>query len=288
MDSLWETYALTSSVLQPSLGLHAAAAAALSGAVAGGTQALLAAPAENVRLVLDSNSGASWSVAWKEVFRGTKPLSSDITQREHVRQVRDWTKEVKGMAGRGWDGLWWGCAKDICGEFQVFMSGIGVFLLITGFAAFFSIFEISRRVASRTKIASRDAIESRKYGEGHKQSLMCHLPRTVHGVILVAGGVVAGLAYELLSRPFDIARKAVQQDKVIHPIIHGSTMKAIMRKTREDGIASFFRDPSRAESKSAPGNAGGRKLYAMLRTLARVGPWGMGFLVWEALGPGIS
>lgn len=118
MGSLWETYALTSSALEPSLSLHPTTAAALSGAVAGGVQALLAAPAENVRLVLDGGSGANWSDAWKEVFRGTRPLSSWTTERENARQIRDWMKEVKGMAGRGWDGLGWGCAKDICGKLQ--------------------------------------------------------------------------------------------------------------------------------------------------------------------------
>lgn len=168
-----------------------------------------------------------------------------------------------------------------CLEFSKVLYG-------TGFATFFAIFEITRRVASRTKMASQDAVESWKFGGSHMQSLRRHLPRTVHGVTLVSGGVVAGLAYELVSRPFDIARKAVQQDKITHAKSHGSAMMAIMRKTGEDGITSFFRDPSGAASTSSSGNAGSRRLYATLRTLARVGPWGVGFLVWEAFGPGIS
>jgi hypothetical protein len=137
-------------------------------------------------------------------------------------------------------------------------------------------------------MTSQDAIESLEFGESRTQSLKRHIPRTIHGVTLVSGGVVAGLAYEFVSRPFDIARKAVQQDKIIHAKNHGSAMMAIMRKTREDGIANFFRDPCGAESTSSPGNAGSRRLYATVRTLARVGPWGVGFLVWEAFGPGIS
>lgn len=112
---LWGTYAMTSSALEPHIGSHSTTMAALSGATAGGVQALVAAPAENVRLVLEGGSGASWSAAWKGVFRGTVPISSTAVQRENVRQVRDWIAEVKGMAGRGWDGWGWGCAKDICG-----------------------------------------------------------------------------------------------------------------------------------------------------------------------------
>jgi hypothetical protein len=30
------------------------------------------------------------------------------------------------------------------------------------------------------------------------------------------------------------------------------------------------------------------RMYPFLRTLGRVGPWGVGFLVWEAYGPGIE
>lgn len=162
------------------------------------------------------------------------------------------------------------------------------FSCITGFATFFSIFEITRRAASRTKIASQSAIESWNLGESRAQLLKRHFPRTIHGVTLVSGGVVAGLAYELVSRPFDVARKAVLQDKVIHAKDHGCAMMAIMQKTRQEGIVTFFRHPFGAESTSSSDRFAHRRLHASLRTLARVGPWGVGFLVWEAFGPGIS
>jgi hypothetical protein len=106
---------VTSRALEPRLGSHPTTTAALSGATAGCVQAIVGAPAENVRLVLEGGSSAGWSAAWKEVFRGTLPFSSTTTQRENVRQVRHWMTEVRGMAGRGWDGWGWGCAKDICG-----------------------------------------------------------------------------------------------------------------------------------------------------------------------------
>ena len=116
---LWSTYSSTSDLLEPHLPNSPICVAALSGAVAGGTQALVAAPAENVRLAIEggSTSARGWSHAWKEVFRGTRTAEtqSRIDEVHEARQVRDWMKEVGEMAGRGWDGWAWGCAKDICG-----------------------------------------------------------------------------------------------------------------------------------------------------------------------------
>ena len=92
--------------------------ATLAGAVAGGMQACIGAPAENVRLVLEGGTSQGWSHAWKEVFRGTDD-SSRVTKEQkmqEIRQVRGWMREVQGMAGRGWDGWGWGCAKDMCGQ----------------------------------------------------------------------------------------------------------------------------------------------------------------------------
>lgn len=100
--------------------MHPVVISGISGGVAGGVQALAAAPAENVRLVLEGASTHSgWSGAWKDVFLGGQPnrLHSGFQLRREARQVRAWTKEVSEMAGRGWDGWGWGCAKDICGVF---------------------------------------------------------------------------------------------------------------------------------------------------------------------------
>ena len=56
-------------------------------------------------------SVSGWRHAWKEVFRGTGPNVSigdvrDKTQAPHraikeIREIRNWIKEVRGMAGRG-------------------------------------------------------------------------------------------------------------------------------------------------------------------------------------------
>lgn len=116
---LWSTYSEVSSRLEPHFQSHPTVLAALSGASAGGMQALIAAPAENVRLALEGNpSVRGWSYAWKEVFRGTQSPAEMSRQSEvrEARQVRDWMREVGNMAGRGWDGWSWGLAKDVCGE----------------------------------------------------------------------------------------------------------------------------------------------------------------------------
>lgn len=287
--SLWETYTVTSTALEPHLMFHPTVIAALSGAAAGGMQALVAAPVENVRLILEGGSGTGWSGAWKEVFRGTIPASPESTPRENARQVREWMNEVKGMAGRGWNGWIWGCTKDIFGKPQ--LACVSNFLVncIPGFATFFAIFDITRRTANFTKTTSQNALDSFTYGEDSRmQTLRRHFPRTVHGTTLVSGGVIAGLAYEIISRPFDVARKTAQENKLLHGESRDFAMIAIKNKVKQDGFLAFFRNPSLAENVSVSGNPRKRRLQAAVRTLARVGPWGIGFLVWEAFGPGLS
>jgi hypothetical protein len=115
---LWTTYSESSSALNNNLKAHPITIAAISGAVAGGAQAIVAAPAENVRLAIEGGTaGGRWSHAWKEVFRGT--AINHPTEKKglrEIRQVRSWMAEVRDMAGRGWNGWGWGFAKDVCGE----------------------------------------------------------------------------------------------------------------------------------------------------------------------------
>ncbi|KAH7909254.1 hypothetical protein BJ138DRAFT_1155713 [Hygrophoropsis aurantiaca] len=267
---LWTTYSECSNLLEQLLDAHPMCVAALSGAAAGGMQALAAAPAENVRLIIDG--GSSWSTAWKEVFRGTAMSSTTITrdQIKEIRQVRLWMREVSSMAGRGWDGWAWGCAKDAC-----------------GFAAFFAIFELTRRVAANTKAIAQSSLQILRSDGDTEQSLIRHIPRAAHAVALVSGGAFAGLTYELLSRPWDAARRAVQLDRALHS--QRSPTWAVIAKVREEGFISLFRDPTiPSRTPSDLLSPGRRRIYAGLRTLGRVGPWGMGFLVWESFGPGIS
>jgi len=128
---LWSSYSYSSTYLESVIPTHPIIVAASSGAIAGATQALAAAPAENVRLVLEgvegagpvktllgqapnSNASAGWTNAWKEVFRGRDPIVH-AHSREEVRAIAQWVKEVRGVAGRGWDGWGWGVGKDSAG-----------------------------------------------------------------------------------------------------------------------------------------------------------------------------
>ncbi|KAI0362316.1 hypothetical protein OH77DRAFT_1515581 [Trametes cingulata] len=267
---LWSTYTEASSRLEPYLASHPTTLAAISGGMAGGAQAILAAPAENMRFALEGTS--RWHDAWEEVFRRTEP-STHLARQEQLheaRQVRDWMREVGEMAGRSWDGWGWGCAKDIC-----------------GFAVFFAIFDVTRRCAIETKTFSQELLEHTPTVDERLSSLRKHTPRIVRATTLVTGGAIAGLAYELVSRPWDAARKAVHIDRLSPAHVRHSIPAIILRKVHEEGMVSFFRNPAHVPHDPSASRMR-RRLNVALRTLGRVGPWGAGFLVWEAFGPGIS
>lgn len=140
----------------------------------------------------------------------------------------------------------------------------------------------------KAKTAAQDLVDSDfPLFRRERDSFRRHIPGTVHGITLVTGGVCAGLAYEFVSRPFDVARKIVQVDKLTH-VPHGtadtviSPTIAIIRTLRDDGILSFFQNPSVAHVHEQHGTRA--RLHSVARTLARVGPWGVGFLVWEFYG----
>ena len=144
---LWAVYSESSSALSSydGLGARPITIAAISGAVAGGAQAVVAAPAENVRLAIERGTGRGWSHAWKEVLRGTAPIQpTDSASLRELRQVRSWVMDVRSMAGRGWNGWGWGLAKDVCGEFAV-VSQCGRFQLILCFLKDFLYFSRSLR-----------------------------------------------------------------------------------------------------------------------------------------------
>lgn len=117
---LWTTYSEVSSAIEPHVGHHPTLIAAISGACAGATQALVAAPVENVRLLIEGGTVShSWSHAWKEVFRATSNTSMSRTENmQEIRKIRSWMKDVGDMAGKGWDGWGWGLMKDSCGTFS--------------------------------------------------------------------------------------------------------------------------------------------------------------------------
>jgi len=294
---LWTAYSESSSALGScdSLEARPIMIAAISGAVAGGAQAMMAAPAENVRLAIERGTEGGWSHAWKEVLRGTatnQPTGS-ASLRE-LRQVRSWMMDVRNMAGRGWNGWGWGVAKDVCGEHAVILL-LGRYRLIIafseGFSVFFTIFEATRYVARELKLYSLGLVEPFKVADASRPTtLERHLPRVVHGFTLVAGGATAGLAYEVVCRPWDVTRKLAYIEQVQAFTAQRPRrylIDSIARKIHDDGLLSFFQDTA-SEGKATLSGPRNQKLLVVARTLGRVGPWGVAFLVWETFGPGIS
>lgn len=159
----------------------------------------------------------------------------------------------------------------------------GLYVLL-GFAAFFMVFEITRKVAKSVKLATHRVLRTLSRSEEPHSS---HLPRFTHAFTLVCGGVVAGLAYESLCKPWDVARRAISLHKtlVTHPTSRQSSFSVLMQKVQADGITSFFRENSAGlhEHPQLRSNIH-RRISSAVRTLGRVGPWGVGFLAWESFG----
>ena len=157
-----------------------------------------------------------------------------------------------------------------------------------GFSVFFTIFELTRRAAAEARTATQAIVQERTFGlrTGMSDKFQRQLPRVAHAVTLVSGGAFAGLVYELCSRPWDAARKAVHVDKVVCSE-HHSIASILRAKVRDEGWASFVKLPVQ-HTETAYSSPMHRRLHSVARTLARVGPWGVGFLVWESFGPGIS
>lgn len=187
--------------------------------------------------------------------------------------------QMADTAGHGWNGWRWTVAKDSCGEStpHTCPSLILIFLL-TGFAAFFTIFEISRQLANEARVTIRRLpVDDQDKDDPHPG-------RIAYATTLVTGGAVAGLCYELVGRPWDNARHLARLSQLA-PHDHPTTIpQLLLKKLRDDGALSFFRDPHALPVPTVYENVWKQRFYTASRTLARVGPWGVGFLVWEAYG----
>ena len=160
-----------------------------------------------------------------------------------------------------------------------------------GFSVFFTIFEVTRRVATGMKLFSLGLVQPFKVADADRPTaLERHLPRVVHGFTLVAGGATAGLAYEVVCRPWDVTRELAQIERFQSVAAHRPRrylIDNIVRKIHDDGLLSFFRGAAGKEEGTVS-SARYQRLLMAARTLGRVGPWGVAFLVWETFGPGIS
>jgi len=157
---------------------------------------------------------------------------------------------------------------------------------------FFTIFEVTRHAARELKLYSLGLVQPFKVADASRPATAIerHLPRVVHGCTLVAGGATAGLAYEVVCRPWDVTRRLAHLEQVEARAAQRPRrylIDSIARKIHDDGLLSFFRGAAGKEegTLSSPRY---QKLLVAARTLGRVGPWGVAFLVWETFGPGIS
>ena len=157
-----------------------------------------------------------------------------------------------------------------------------------GFAVFFTIFELTRRLAVAAKDFTQHFIQHKPSGMFRGRTVQRHGPRIVHALTLVTGGAIAGLAYELSCRPWDVARKAVRVDRVVSASQNHSVTSVLISKIHDEGWLVFFKHPVTHEHHEPHASPLHRRMHALGRTLARVGPWGVGFLAWEAFGPGLS
>ena len=109
--------------------------------------------------------------------------------------------------------------------------------LSLGFSVFFSMFELTRKTAIAVKsVATHNLVkrDSLKVEDSN-------LSRIVHGSVLVSGGILAGVSYELVGRPFDVARRAVYLHRVSHPTDTSASaaVRAIASKVKDDGVITF-------------------------------------------------
>jgi hypothetical protein len=148
-----------------------------------------------------------------------------------------------------------------------------------GFAVFFAVFDVTRRLAIHTTYISESAANIVSSDDGRVKSLQRHFPRTVHGATLVTGGVVAGLGYELVTRPWDMARRAIHLAHLGAPAAANTQTRllrsfgAVQDLYQNKGLMGFIRDPSAvaAMAASSPSERLRQRAIAAARMLGRVG-----------------
>lgn len=198
---------------------------ATAGGTAGAAQCIISAPLENVRTVIQQYlvrevtadairaRRARPTFPWASIFRAAlmpflpEPLYRRVAQR--VAQSHSATLR----AGTSVAPLVHSLTRRI--------HGAGLTLSVVrdaiGFSSFFVLFEVTRRLALHTSLAL-DQIAPSKAGSPHEPrewdqdlDVSYNSSRTVHGrvaaaIILVSGGALGALVYDLVGRPFELMR----------------------------------------------------------------------------------
>jgi hypothetical protein len=140
-------------------------------------------------------------------------------------------------------------------------------------------FDVSRRTAN--SVGRSISPNSPHVEEAGQDGKLASYSRIVHGTIMVTGGVVAGLVYEFIGRPFEVLRSLTRltlpSDKALQS---GNMTQVALHRVRTRGILSFFQNVDIARTSG--------RTQSCLRLLGRVGPWGLAFWIWEVLGLGVD
>ena len=109
--------------------------------------------------------------------------------------------------------------------------------LSLGFSVFFSMFELTRKTAIAVKSVATHNLVKRDSLKAEDSNLS----RIVHGSVLVSGGILASVSYELTGRPFDVVGRAVYHHHNVHPTDTGASaaVRAILTKLKDDGDINF-------------------------------------------------
>ena len=147
------------------------------------------------------------------------------------------------------------------------------------------IFEVSRHAAAHT----RNLVPRLPFAAGRTDRTKANTGRVVYATTLVTGGAFAGLVYEVVGRPFDTARHLARLEQ-LSPHSPPKTLLQLMNaKLQKEGVLSLFRDPNAVPATTQDYSRGWQqRLYSVSRALARVGPWGVGFLAFEYWSPPVN
>ncbi|PKI85804.1 hypothetical protein MVES1_000682 [Malassezia vespertilionis] len=209
---------------------------AVAGAVAGAAQCIISAPLDNVRVVFqrlvvkDVSSAATIPIfirrplrTWRSILEAA--ILPFLPRSLHNRLARDLTRPITAQEPKAATGF-----RHVPNQMRMIprrAGGIGMVLSLlrdsAGFSCFFISFEWARRIAFSASQSVDNTVyrlwkrnmdsteELHEHHDKHRMDFSFNASRTVYGrvtaaMILVCGGAIGALLYELVSRPVEYVR----------------------------------------------------------------------------------
>ncbi|CEH15105.1 hypothetical protein CBOM_02902 [Ceraceosorus bombacis] len=272
-----------------------------SGFVAGAAQCVVSAPLDNVRLVLSSrrkqhglDAHRPHLIRWRDVARAAVlPFAPATTHERLVNRVKGMGSSANGTS-RGNSSQVWSAEnrKELEKTLRRWRGGVhGAGLILSlardsvGFAAFFTVFEVSRRLAHRisrsidrsiacfnasSALPSSAGVEVASTGDTRTPSnhasqdvsysgSRTKTGRIVAAFILIVGGAVGAALYELVGRPAELMRLVVWE---------GRKAWEEGRRSRKKGSGTTHRGASNLSKRRTGAQLGGRSKIVGGRRLA--------------------